>query len=242
MPPEQTGAAPGSVWAAVPSTNVSIGQTLTIVGAQRMDQFTSSTLKRTFDVIYFGELEGARAQPGPVAPGETLPPGHPHIAGEPASREQNAALPPGHPKLDRNEQAPQPDPGAEVQDTGGTNPHTRPGADVAVAVGKVTPAAGKLGRSIAEIYKQRSSLSAQRVRVRGVVVKSTSGVLDRTFVHLRDGTGSASAGDNDLTLTLKEALAVGQTVLCEGTVTLNRDFGAGYSYPVIIENATLVKE
>ncbi|HEY5955748.1 MAG TPA: hypothetical protein VIV60_04310, partial [Polyangiaceae bacterium] len=126
---------------------------------------------------------------------------------------------------------------------GMANPHANSGASGdLVPVGKVARAEGGSGHFIAELFKQRKALSGKQVRVRGVVVKSTSGVLNRTFLHLRDGTGAPTSGDHDLTVTTDQEAPIGTTVVCEGTLTLERDFGAGYAYPIIIENAKLVKE
>jgi len=81
-----------------------------------------------------------------------------------------------------------------------------------------------VGRSLASEYASA-----------GVVVKSTSGVLGKTFVHLRDGSGNAKSGDHDLTVTTEQTASVGSTMLFEGTVVTDKDFGAGYSYPVLVK-------
>lgn len=64
------------LWAAVTKAPVTVGSTVAIANAARMTNFHSASLKRTFDVIYFGNLEGASAHSA-----RTLPPGHPEIAG-----------------------------------------------------------------------------------------------------------------------------------------------------------------
>jgi len=40
-------------------------------------------------------------------------------------------------------------------------------------------------------------------------------------------------------VTTKDTPTVGQTVLIEGTVSTNKDFGAGYTYAVIVEKAAI---
>jgi hypothetical protein len=110
-----------------------------------------------------------------------------------------------------------------------------------VPVGKVDKAEGPNGRRIAEIFAQKATLSGKLVRVRGVVVKATSGVMGKNFIHLRDGSGSEDKKNNDLTVTTGEALERGQTVLIEGHVTVDKDLGAGYRYDVLIEDAHSVK-
>lgn len=64
------------LWAAVSKAPVTVGSTVRLANATRMTNFHSASLKRTFEVIYFGNLEGAAPHSG-----RTLPPGHPQIAG-----------------------------------------------------------------------------------------------------------------------------------------------------------------
>jgi hypothetical protein len=63
--------------------------------------------------------------------------------------------------------------------------------------------------------------------------------MNRNWVHLQDGTWD---GDHyDLTVTTQDAVKPGDVVTFSGTVTLNKDFGAGYVYEVVIEDAKLEK-
>jgi len=106
---------------------------------------------------------------------------------------------------------------------------------------KVARADGAEGRTIAEVYAEKAALRDKSVAIRGRVVKFTSGVLGRNWVHVRDGSGSDVAKDNDITATTMDTAAVGDVVLIQGALHLDRDFGAGYSYSVIIEGATVAK-
>jgi hypothetical protein len=112
------------------------------------------------------------------------------------------------------------------------------GAD-AVPVVASERAPGPLGRTVAELHGLGAGAAGAQARVRGTVVKVTSGVLGRTFVHLRDGTGVAPLS-NDLTVTTTEELTVGSQVLLEGTLKLDEDFGSGYRYPVLLADARVV--
>jgi hypothetical protein len=110
-------------------------------------------------------------------------------------------------------------------------------ADVGpIRVGKAGPPEG---RTVAEVFAQRSSLDAKRVAVRGKVVKFLPGIMGRNWVHLRDGTGSPAQKDHDLTVTTAETVTVGDVVLVRGTVRKDLDFGAGYAYAVLVEEAKL---
>ena len=108
-----------------------------------------------------------------------------------------------------------------------------------VAVIKVAKAPGKNGRTVAEVYAQRSQLKDKPVAVQGTVVKFSGDIMDRNWVHLRDGTGSAEAKSNDLIVTTKQKARVGDVVLVSGVVRTDANYGSGYAYPVVIENATL---
>jgi len=80
-------------------------------------------------------------------------------------------------------------------------------------------------------------LKNKDVVVRGKVVKFLGGIMGKNWMHLQDGTGSAEKGDNDITVTTDEKVSVGDVVTVKGTLAADKDFGAGYRYEVIIENA-----
>ncbi len=86
------------------------------------------------------------------------------------------------------------------------------------------------------------ALAGQQISLRGQVDKYNDGILGWDFIHIQDGSGDAANGDNDLTVTNKDATAVGETVVLTGTTILNKDFGAGYSFPVLMEDASITAE
>jgi hypothetical protein len=106
---------------------------------------------------------------------------------------------------------------------------------------KVPRAGGRNGKTVEEVHAQRAALNGKEVAVRGKVVKIVRGVLGKNWIHLRDGTGSHAAKDDDLTITTTDDAAAGDLVLVRGTVGTDKDFGLGYTYPVMIENAKLSK-
>jgi hypothetical protein len=71
-------------------------------------------------------------------------------------------------------------------------------------------------------------------------VKYNEQIMGRNWLHIRDGSGTAGK-DNDLTVTTADKAAVGDVVVVKGKVQVDKDFGAGYSYPVIVEDAKLAK-
>jgi len=73
--------------------------------------------------------------------------------------------------------------------------------------------------------------------VRGQVTKFTAGVLGKNWVHIRD-----SSSENDLTVTTDATVAISDVVTVEGTLELDKDFGYGYFYSVILQDASVTKE
>jgi hypothetical protein len=137
---------------------------------------------------------------------------------------------------------------ASAMAKGGANPHgLSPGGmeDVVSAHDAnaepidLAKAEGATGRTVAELYAESSDLSGKAVAVRGKVVKYSAGIMGRNWIHLQDGTGDASAGTHDITVTSSGTAAVGDIVLVEGTVAVDKDFGAGYRYAVIVEDASM---
>lgn len=203
------------IWAAVPRSEVAVGARVVVREPQLMEGFVSPTLGREFERIYFGTLD-----PGAAAPA---------VDGGVSGRERRLGAAPG------------------ALGSGGAGPSpvgegaVRPSGDLDdVEVGAVARAEGPTGSNIAEAHQRRASLAGKPVRVRGVVVRTVPGVLGRSFVHLRDGSGDAAQGTHDLTVTTAEQPEPGQTVLYEGTLAVDRDFGAGYRYPVLLEDARSV--
>jgi FtsP/CotA-like multicopper oxidase with cupredoxin domain len=96
------------------------------------------------------------------------------------------------------------------------------------------------GRSIADIYASAAELNDKPVKVRGKVVRYNPQIMGKNWLHIQDGTGSADS--NDLTVTTSSTAKIGDTVLVSGTVSANRDFGSGYKYRLIIEDAKVTVE
>jgi hypothetical protein len=219
---------PGGTWAAVASAKVNVGDTVRIADAQLMTNFVSASLKRTFDAIYFGQLDDGRGpSAGAVQPGTSL------------ADDPHAGIP-GAPSLGAwrggNAQTPQ---GVENPHAAG-NPHGTPSPAASVVVENVRKAEGPTGRTVSEVHAQRTALKGQTVRVRGVVVKVVTGVLGRSFLRVRDGSEGGEV--KDLLVTTEATPAVGARVLAEGKVTIDKDYGAGYVYSVLIEDAVLKTE
>jgi len=104
---------------------------------------------------------------------------------------------------------------------------------------KVDKAEGATARTVAELYAEKDALSGKTVALQGKVVKYSAGIMGRNWIHLQDGSGDAADGTHDITVTSNDTATIGDIILIEGTVTLDKDFGAGYLYPVIVEDASV---
>jgi len=104
----------------------------------------------------------------------------------------------------------------------------------------ITAAEG--GQTVADIFTKKDDLSGKEITLRGKVVKFSPQIMGKNWLHIQDGTGDAAAGTNDLTVTTGITAQVGDTVLVTGKVTLDKDFGYGYKYNVIVEDAQVVAE
>ncbi|MCA8962134.1 MAG: hypothetical protein KDC38_16525 [Planctomycetes bacterium] len=98
----------------------------------------------------------------------------------------------------------------------------------------------KGGYTVSEVVEGRSTLAGRAVAVRGKVVKFNANIMGRNWLHIRDGSGIA--GVADLTVTTSTPVNLGDTVLIEGTVVVDKDFGAGYRYDVLLEEAKVTVE
>ena len=118
------------------------------------------------------------------------------------------------------------------------NPHGAPQAQTAVTTPMPAPAGGI---TIAKLWADRKALAGKPVTIHGVVVKYNAGILGLNWIHLQDGTGKAADGSNDVTVTSTEdpGVKVGDTIVASGTAAIDKNIGAGYSYPVLVENAKI---
>ena len=182
-------------WIAAVETAVAVGDVVQTDQGMPMGDFTSKSLNRTFEVIYFvgalQNLSGGTQMPAQAA----------------------AAMPAGHPDI---------------------------GGNTATAAEAIE--AYEEGKDIAYVYANKDELAGKPITLRGKVVKYNAGILGWNFVHIQDGSGDAASGNNDLIVTTKASTSVGETVVLTGNLVLDKDFGAGYSYPVLLEDASVTSE
>jgi len=89
---------------------------------------------------------------------------------------------------------------------------------------------------IADLVKNAEKYKGKRVQISGTCTKINAGIMNRNWIHLADG----SKDDYDLVITSNEFVKEGDVVTIQAIVTLNKDFGAGYKYDIILEKGTVI--
>lgn len=191
-------------WVAAPRMKVSVGQEMAFKAGDEMVNFTSKTLNRTFERIFF--TGGPVAQSG-AATDEAVKSAHG---------------------------------GMSIDEMKAKGASAAPKAPVAENI-KVEKATAANACTVAEAYEKSGALDKQKVAVKGKVVKVSPGIMGKTWVHLRDGSGDAALGTNKLVVTTQDVPAVGDVVTANGTLYKDKDFGSGYKYDLIMEEASLQK-
>ncbi len=107
------------------------------------------------------------------------------------------------------------------------------GGQTQVDVSGITKAEG--GQTVEEIFSGKADLTGKDITLRGKVVKFSPEIMGKNWIHIQDGTGGE--GTNDLTVTTSAMAKVGDTVVITGKLTTDKDFGYGYKYDVIVEDA-----
>jgi len=202
------------VWVATTEIPVKVGQEIELQSGMVMENFQSKSLNRVFDKIIFSTgLASAQAK-------KSQGHGHGHGVQKKAPKtveDPISALSSGSWKK----------PAADSMPKG--------------TVETVTKADGPNSYTIEEIYQSGTKLNLKPVRIKGEVIKSLSQIMGKNWIHLQDGTGDESKGTHDLVITSQDLPEVGQVVTMMGTLYTNKDFGAGYSYKIIVEEASVMK-
>lgn len=95
------------------------------------------------------------------------------------------------------------------------------------------------GMTIREIMTAKETIAGQQVVVRARAMKVSMNILDRNWVTLQDGTGTAPA--DRLVATTAETVEPGETITVTGTINRDVDIGSGYRYELLLEDAAIVR-
>jgi DNA/RNA endonuclease YhcR with UshA esterase domain len=200
-------------WAAVPETQLEIGEEVELQGGVVMTNFSSKTLNRTFESIIFAsglvrssENETVQASAG--------------AGGSSAVGVQSAGGPHG----------------MASQSSGGST-----SAIVSFTGVKVEKSTAQNGYTVGELFAEAVNLNNRKVTVKGMVVKVSPNIMGKNWLHIQDGTGDPAKNTHDLVVTSSAMAEKGTIVTLEGVLAADKDFGFGYRYDVLIEDAVLVK-
>ena len=212
------------VWVAIPQSEVSKGEKVSVAEGMEMKDFHSNSFNRTFESIIFS--------PGLVGGASLSPHGRPAPPPAPAEDSFAAAV-----EAERRASSSGAAPIEPQQGSAGSM-----GAVVPFTETEVEKADGENSFTVAEIFEQAKDLDGQKVRVRGQVVKFNANIMGRNWLHLQDGSGDPMQNTHDLVVTTTEQLSGPKVITIEGVVAADKDFGAGYKYAVLIEDSTIITQ
>ncbi len=214
----------GKIWVAIPQTTVKKGQQVTCNPGMEMKGFQSKSLNRTFETIVFSPGMGTK---------DTIETNTVHQEKQATNKSDTSFAA----ALEAENNAPAPSAGAmtsaaAMQQTSGSSGAIVPSADIAIE-----KAGGDNGFTVGECFTRAKELDKKTVVVRGKVMKFSPMIMGKNWLHIQDGTGNPMENSHDLVVTTMDAPEKDAVITVEGVLHANRDFGAGYTYEVIIEDA-----
>ena len=203
------------VWVAIPLTKISVGQEILLLPGYEFKDFTSKGLNRKFDRLIFSA--------GTDATKIGMSPSAIKMAHEGVPKTPQAA--PAAPRTTAS---------AATQEA---KSKANSGKAVPLSIEQVAKAKGPNAYTIAQLYAKKTKLEKKPVVVRGRVVKVTTRILKRNWIHIKDGSGTDGKKNNDLIITTHDLPKEGDLVTARGTLYNNIDFGSGYRYSLIMQEA-----
>jgi hypothetical protein len=200
-------------WVAIPATTVKKGAVINYYKGMVIKDFTSKTLNRTFDTIIFSS--GLAEKNAKVVP-------------QPVASDSftNAV------KAEKTTIKPAP----TMEMSNGST-----GAIVPLQEISIEKAPTANGYTVQEIFEKAQELAGKKVQVHGKVVKFNPLIMGKNWIHLQDGTGNPMKNSHDLVVTTDKTVELNSIVTVEGILAAEKDFGAGYKYAAIIEDASIIK-
>jgi hypothetical protein len=201
-------------WVAIPETTVAKGDRVRYHQGMTMNDFHSKTLNKTFASILFS---AGLAEERKQAEQTPTPSGGDSFASALKAEQQSTPI--------------------------AVTPEATSGGSIAAVVPfeeiTIPKADGDNAFTVGELFAKAKELHDRKVRVRGKVVKVSTAIMGRNWVHLQDGSGNPLNNSHDVVFTGEMAPEVGDVVVLEGVLAADKDFGAGYSYKAIVEQATI---
>ena len=202
----------GEVWTALPESKVAVGEKVVVNPGMLMKSFESKALGKTFDIIIFSSgLAGSDSTH--QAASEANPHAAPH-ASQGISKQVSEA---------------------ELEKLSGGS------ARAVVPADEVKVDKAENGQTVEECFTNAEQLDNKKVRIRGKVMKFSSMIMGKNWIHLQDGTGDSAKKNHDLVVTTLEEAKKDSVITVEGVLHKDKDFGAGYRYAAIIEEAKILE-
>lgn len=116
-----------------------------------------------------------------------------------------------------------------------TTYYPAPEGEEAMSVEEIDPING--GTTISELFSNPNSFAGKTVKVKGQCIKVNRNIMGKNWVHIQDGSKDSNGTNLDLTVSTQEEINVGEIIVLEGTIATDKDFGSGYRYDIIMEEA-----
>lgn len=201
-------------WVAIPATTVEKGESVSYYEGMIMKDFTSKTLGRTFDTVVFssGLANKNREEAQQPAVDDSF------LAAVKAEKSRGTVASP------------------PMELSGGSAGAIAPLEEIAIE-----KSTAPNGYTVSEVFEMAKELNGKKIQVHGKVVKFNPLIMGKNWIHLQDGTGNPMQNSHDLVITSNETVAVDSIITIEGQLAAEKDFGAGYKYAAIVEDATISK-
>lgn len=207
----------GQYWVATTELEVAVGEKIGFAEGNIMHDFPSKAMNRTFsEIIFSASVIGKTPSAQPAAPAAAAAPTSFATA-------LQGETPPAA-------TAPAVDPAMQ----GSGKAVVASATDI-----KVEKATGPNAYTVGELFDKSADLSDKTVILRAKILKVSPGIMGKTWLHVQDGTGDTMKNTHDLVVTTAATPNKGDTVTLEGKLGTNRDFGYGYVYPVLVEDAVI---
>jgi hypothetical protein len=207
--------AEGNQWVAIPQTELEAGQEVVFAPGMEMQNLESKSLGKTFDSVVFSSGVSPHGVNGPANPAMGAPAGGDSFAEALQSESGRPAM-------------------GDQMASGGSGAAVVASADV-----QVEKAEGENAYTVGELHAQSSELNDKQVAVRGRVMKVSRMIMGKNWIHIQDGSGNPADNTHDLVVTTMAEPEKDSVVVVEGILQANKDFGSGYRYDVIIEDAEI---
>jgi hypothetical protein len=213
------------IWTAIGETRVEVGQKITLANGPVMKDFHSTSLNRTFPEIVFSSGIKGKNSDGHSMMGKGANKTDAGTKSDEASfMEALGTDSPTGEMLD------------PAQATGGSSKAIVSAVDITV-----TKATGENAYTVGEIYTKAKELNGKPIRIQAKVVKVSPHIMGKNWLHLQDGSGNPMHNTHDLVVTTNDTPELDSIITVEGVVAAQKDFGAGYFYEVIVEEAVVKK-